>query len=435
LSIVEQRVKPQRLALPEKNAMNIHAKQFWWQFRELRKQLIVAVESYESVLVRARISNIHSVVQVPSSWVMNEKTVVFVGCGFAVLQSCFHELWARKYSSTPRTDMQYTPTICFETFPFPSRDLGLSEIAGRYQKHRGHVMLSNGIGLTKTYNRFHDSEESGTDIQKLRQIHVEMDNAVSTAYGWNDLDLDHGFHETKQGIRYTTSEAARREVLLRLLKLNHERYAEEVKQGLHESKSKRPARDKAKPRVVAKKPLITAPTLFEMDSVDPAFPATDRERRLCGLLCDLVAAEPKLASDAYLDALVIALRPERHNRLLIDQDRTQFTVLAEKLFKTKGRTEASIPWADLLDYLIQNEAIRKTGPKALDRGSRFEARRSTFPSCDPKLVQLILKAAGTLRELQGLGEADPADSGEVLANHREDKRILGGATACAPQAP
>ena len=59
---------------------------------------------------------------------------------------------------------------------------------------------------------------------------------VPAAYGWTDLELDHGFHETRQGIRFTISEPARREVLQRLLKLNHERYAEEVKQGLHGKK-------------------------------------------------------------------------------------------------------------------------------------------------------------------------------------------------------
>ena len=54
-----------------------------------------------------------------------------------------------------------------------------------------------------------------------------MDQAVAAAYGWQDIDLGHGFHETKQGIRYTISEAARREVLDRLLALNHQRHAEE----------------------------------------------------------------------------------------------------------------------------------------------------------------------------------------------------------------
>ncbi|MCA9028878.1 MAG: hypothetical protein KDA86_26985, partial [Planctomycetaceae bacterium] len=69
-------------------------------------------------------------------------------------------------------------------------------------------------------------------------LHVEMDQAVAAAYGWGDLKLGHGFHETKQGLRFTINEPARREVLQRLLKLNNERYAEEVKQGLHDKKNK-----------------------------------------------------------------------------------------------------------------------------------------------------------------------------------------------------
>jgi hypothetical protein len=60
-----------------------------------------------------------------------------------------------------------------------------------------------------------------------------MDEAVAAAYGWDDLKLEHGFHATPQGVRFTIGEAAGREVLARLLKLNHERYAEEVEQGLH----------------------------------------------------------------------------------------------------------------------------------------------------------------------------------------------------------
>ena len=75
------------------------------------------------------------------------------------------------------------------------------------------------------YNRFHDPQDTVEDIVKLREIHKEMDEAVARAYGWDDLVLGHGFHETKQGLRYTISEEARREVLRRLLQLNHERYA------------------------------------------------------------------------------------------------------------------------------------------------------------------------------------------------------------------
>jgi hypothetical protein len=67
----------------------------------------------------------------------------------------------------------------------------------------------------------------------LRDIHVALDHAVRDAYGWSDLDLGHGFHETKFGARFTFAPGPRREVLDRLLELNHERYSEEVQQGLH----------------------------------------------------------------------------------------------------------------------------------------------------------------------------------------------------------
>jgi hypothetical protein len=99
-------------------------------------------------------------------------------------------------------------------------------------------------GLTEIYNRFHDRGEQSADIARLRALHVEMDQAVAAAYGWNDLDLSHCFHPTKQGERYTLSESARRTVLDRLLQLNHTRYAEEVKAGLHEKGAKKPKKTK-----------------------------------------------------------------------------------------------------------------------------------------------------------------------------------------------
>ncbi len=64
------------------------------------------------------------------------------------------------------------------------------------------------------------------------------------------MELDHDFHDTPQGQRFTISESARREVLGRLLELNHARYEEEVLAGLHEKgakgkKGKRKAKKKS----------------------------------------------------------------------------------------------------------------------------------------------------------------------------------------------
>ena len=144
-----------------------------------------------------------------------------------------------KNSTTCIGDL-YTPSDCFETFPFPRNLSGLDDIGERYYTHRQSIMQTRREGLTATYNRFHNPNDRAPDIQQLRDLHVEMDEAVAAAYGWHDLlpspsgrgaggeGLGHGFHDTKQGVRFTVSEPARRELLDRLLALNHQRHEEEI---------------------------------------------------------------------------------------------------------------------------------------------------------------------------------------------------------------
>ena len=88
--------------------------------------------------------------------------------------------------------------------------------------------------------------------EAVRPLTIDVTQAVyaAAAYGWSDLDLGHGFHDTSQGLRYTISESARREVLGRLLELNHRRYEEEVKAGLH---NKKKAKGGKKKKAKAKK--------------------------------------------------------------------------------------------------------------------------------------------------------------------------------------
>ena len=59
----------------------------------------------------------------------------------------------------------------------------------------------------------------------MRQIHVELDEAVMDAYGWADVPLEHGFHTYRQMTRWTVSPAARVEILDRLLEENLRRAA------------------------------------------------------------------------------------------------------------------------------------------------------------------------------------------------------------------
>lgn len=251
LQIVEERVKPQRFALEDNNSTARHRKKYWWLFSNSAGDLYAALDGLHKAIAISRVTAHHALSFVPTNIVLSERLVIIAAEAFemfTVLQSSIHEVWAyRPGTTTHETRKTYFIAEAFETFPFPSfspLDLStqfptLNTIGETYYTHRQAVMRDRQEGLTKTYNRFHDPNETANDIQKLRELHIEMDREVANAYGWQDLDLGHDFHTTKQGIRFTISETARREVLDRLLELNHQRYAEEVAQGLHDKGKKK----------------------------------------------------------------------------------------------------------------------------------------------------------------------------------------------------
>jgi hypothetical protein len=121
-----------------------------------------------------------------------------------LLSSTLHWWWAVAHASTLETRIRYTPTDCFETFPQPDSPGAVGKVGGALETHRRALMLKRNEGLTKTYNRVHDPDEHAEDIVELRRLHVQLDHAVASAYGWHDLPMDHGFHDTRQGVRYTS---------------------------------------------------------------------------------------------------------------------------------------------------------------------------------------------------------------------------------------
>ena len=252
-NIVRERVYEYRKSLAERNQYGVDRANRWWQFDRPTEPLYSAIEPLERVIVFAQTSKTKYPAFKTKGIVFDQKTVVIASdqsSVFSLMCSHVHPMWALQYGSSLRTDAVYAPSDCFETFPFPPTALmnGLTIIGEIYNLQRSNVMRIRQEGLTKTYNRFHHPAESAADIQQLRDLHVEMDKAVASAYGWSDLDLVHGFHETRQGTRFTISEAARCEVLARLLKLNHQRYAEEVAQSLHDKKKGKARSTRAKPK-------------------------------------------------------------------------------------------------------------------------------------------------------------------------------------------
>lgn len=162
---------------------------------------------------------------------------------FSSLQARTHEIWVRQLTSTFEDRLNYSPSDCFATFPFPPafETSPTLEAAGQaYHDHRAALMIARNEGLTKTYNRFHNPAEDSDDIVRLRELHGAMDRAVLTAYGWDDLAgraiPQHLTEETEddhkyQG-RYFWPAAIRDDVLARLLALNATRAEEERLAGL-----------------------------------------------------------------------------------------------------------------------------------------------------------------------------------------------------------
>jgi hypothetical protein len=240
--LVEQRVKPERsLRDADRYPQLVNE---WWVFWRTRLELYRALEDLDRCLAIALTSKVVLPLISPTDIVFSHATAVFAYDDpghFGLLSSAIHREWAIERASTMRNDIRYTPTDCFETFVQPELTQAVSELGGRLDTHRSALMLNRQEGLTTTYNRVHDPDEMADDIVELREIHVALDYAVRDAYGWTDLELGHDFHPTKFGTRFTFASVPRQEVLDRLMELNHERYAEEVRQGLH-SKSKAKAR-------------------------------------------------------------------------------------------------------------------------------------------------------------------------------------------------
>ena len=243
MAIVEERVKPIREGDNRESY-----RRYWWRFAERRAELYTAIAGLQRILMHPFYSTILRFAFLPTTTIVASPHNVFAldtFASFASLQCRLHELWVRFFGSSLEDRLRYTTSDCFGTFPFPdgSKAHPALDAAGEaYYEHRAALMVRNNEGLTKTYNRFHDPYDHDAGIERLRELHSEMDCAVLAAYGWSDIPteceflLDYEIDDKEWGnkrkpYRHRWPDDVRDEVLARLLALNGGRAAADQRSG------------------------------------------------------------------------------------------------------------------------------------------------------------------------------------------------------------
>jgi len=236
-AIVEERVKPYRDTLTRQ----VHEACFW-KFWDRREAFHDRVRQHGTALVTSKLSKHFCITFGDPTNIYSEKVKLFdfnTHSAFAVLQSAVHTEWALVWGSSTGETPAYVGTTCFDTFPFPScllvantlahdtTDAQLEKVGRKYFEHRSAMCRERQLGFTSVYNLVHLRSEQDGDVVRFRTLIAELDRTVLSAYGWQDIELNHEFVSTKRGERYGVATAARTELLKRLSALNRQRHEEE----------------------------------------------------------------------------------------------------------------------------------------------------------------------------------------------------------------
>ncbi|HOM20010.1 MAG TPA: class I SAM-dependent DNA methyltransferase [Ottowia sp.] len=210
----------------------------WWLFAEARPDMRRALESLERFVVTPMTAKHRTFQYLPAGVLPDQGLIVFAVSDsyvLGVLSSQLHIDWALATGSRlgVGNDPRYNNSRCFETFPFPDDDTGLTSelrqriarLAEQIDQHRKRVLAPAaghaGLTLTGLYNvlaalregRALTAKEQAIHTQGLvgvlRELHDELDAAVRAAYG-------------------LPASATTDDVLAELVRLNARRAAEEA---------------------------------------------------------------------------------------------------------------------------------------------------------------------------------------------------------------
>ena len=190
----------------------------WWQYARPRPYIRDAMARLSRYIATPRVSKHRVFVWVEPGIMCNDSTDVFArddDYTFGVLHSRFHETWALAMGTQLESRPRYTPTTCFETFPFPhptdEQRAAIAAAAAELNRLRENWLNPADVSaaelrrrtLTNLYNQ---------RPTWLANAHATLDAAVADAYGW-------------------PADSPNQQILERLLALNLERAAAEAQKS------------------------------------------------------------------------------------------------------------------------------------------------------------------------------------------------------------
>ncbi|MDP3324366.1 MAG: class I SAM-dependent DNA methyltransferase [Hydrogenophaga sp.] len=237
-----ERVKPER----DQNNRDTYRNN-WWLFGEPRKDLRPALHGLRRYIATVETAK-HRTFQFLDASVLPDNMLIAIASpdalNLGVLSSQVHVEWALAAGGRlgVGNDPRYNKSRCFEPFPFPHDDTGLTpalterirQLAKQLDAHRkARQAAHESVTLTGLYNVL-DKLRRGEPLSAkdkalheqglvsvLQSLHDELDAAVLQAYGWSDLGAVPWADEAAR--------AAWTETLLeRLVALNAKRAAEEA---------------------------------------------------------------------------------------------------------------------------------------------------------------------------------------------------------------
>jgi SAM-dependent methyltransferase len=183
---VKTNVKEKR----EKNREPI-MREKWWRFKRTNEAMRKALAPLKYCFAVPRVSKWAIFIPFPDNWLAGDKSVVVASDDFyvfGVLTSTVHRTWMQAQKSTLKADIAYTPTSCFETFPFPQACTSklVDQIRSATQAlhdYRSQQMEKRQWGITQLYNEFFNEPAS-----QLYKLHAQLDQLVMQVYGFHPGD-------------------------------------------------------------------------------------------------------------------------------------------------------------------------------------------------------------------------------------------------------